>query len=157
MVAIGQDFGLNNWHNTVSLANGCITGQHIGILQNCLIAGGVLADLQNGTPLGEVATVLLVLSATGIQIVKTLGGAFTFRSEQINDTGVDLDARNDSLLLQDVNEWGAILVLLVQGFVEQNHTGDVFGQFVVGGEEKLTVGATVLLGVFGTNVLKIAK
>lgn len=78
VVTIGQNLWLNNWNNALRLANGCITGQNVGVLHNCLVAGGVLANLQHATPLGEVATVFLVLSATRSQVVQTCKNKITF-------------------------------------------------------------------------------
>jgi hypothetical protein len=84
----------------------------------------------------------------------TLGCALSLRGHQVNDTAVDLNAGNDVLLLQDVNEGGSAGGLLVDGLVEQDDTRDVGRQGIVGGEEQLAVGATVLLGVLTSNVLK---
>lgn len=71
VVTIGQDFWLDDWDDALGLADGSVTGQDIGVFQDSLVAGGVLADLQDATPLGEVAAVLLVLSATGGQVIET--------------------------------------------------------------------------------------
>lgn len=71
MVTIGQDFRLNNWDNALRLADGSITSQNVGIFQDGLVAWGVLANFQDATPLGEVTSILLVLSATGGQVVET--------------------------------------------------------------------------------------
>lgn len=71
MVTIGQHLGLNDGHDALRLADGGVTGQHVGVLQDRLVAGGVLADLQHATPLGKVAAVLLVLGATRSQVIET--------------------------------------------------------------------------------------
>jgi hypothetical protein len=71
VLTVGQDFWLDNWNNALRLANGSIASQNIGVLQNSLIAGSVLADLQNATPLGKIAAVFLVLRATLSQVIET--------------------------------------------------------------------------------------
>lgn len=55
------------------LANAGIAGQDVGILQDGEVRGGVVGDLQHTAPFGEVGTVLLVLSATLGEAVKTCG------------------------------------------------------------------------------------
>lgn len=153
VIAIGQNFRLNNWHNTLRLANRSVTCQHVGILQDGLIAGSVLSDFQDATPLGKVTAVLLVLGTTGGQIVQTLGGAFVFGAHQIDNALVDLDAGNDAFLLENVNERCASIVFLVQRFVEEDDAGNVFGQFGIGAEQQLTVLTTQVIGIFAANVL----
>lgn len=71
VITIGQNFWLNNWNDAICLANGCIACENVGIFQNGLVAWGVFADFQYATPFGEVASILFVLCATGIQIVQT--------------------------------------------------------------------------------------
>jgi len=102
-----------------------------------LVRGDVLADLDHAAPLGEVAAVLLVLSAACAEIVQTLGGALTLTAHQVDDTLVDLDSGNDSLLLQQLDEGSAIVVLLVESLVEQDHAADVFAHHVVSSEQQL--------------------
>jgi hypothetical protein len=83
-----------------------------------------------------------------------LQSSLTFGCHQINDASVDLDAGNDSLLLEDFDEWSAVRGLLVDGFVEQDDAGDVGGESVVGGEQQLAVETAVLFGVLDADVLK---
>lgn len=58
----------------------------------------------------------------------TLGGALIFRSEKRHDTFVDLDAGDDTALLQQRDQRCTVVRLLVQCLVEQDHSGDVFGE-----------------------------
>lgn len=81
----------------------------------------------------------------------------TFGSHQIDNTAVNLDSGNDSLLLEDLDEWSAVGGFLVDSLVEQDDTGDVGGQSVVGGEQQLAVSAAVLFGVLASDVLKIVR
>jgi len=80
VLTIGKNLGFNDWDESVHLANGSIAGEDVGILQHGLVAGGVLADLEYTSPLGEVAAILLVLGAPGRQVIKTLGGGLSLRS-----------------------------------------------------------------------------
>lgn len=77
----------------------------------------------------------------------TLSGAFIFGSHQWYHTGIYLDAGNDATLFQQLNEGGAIVGLLVQSLVEEDHTRNVFTDNFVAGEQQLAVLASVLIGV----------
>ena len=81
----------------------------------------------------------------------------TFGCQQINDTSVDLDSGNDSLLLEDFDEWSSVSGLLVDGFVEQDDSGDVGGESIVSAEQQVTVSATVFFSVLDSDVLKMMK
>jgi hypothetical protein len=78
----------------------------------------------------------------------------TFRGHQVNNTAVNLDSGNDSLLLEDFDESSAIGGFLVDGLVEQDDSRDVCGESILGGEEQLAVCATILFSVLTSNVLK---
>lgn len=84
----------------------------------------------------------------------TLGGALALGAHQIDDTLVDLDTGQDALLLEQSGQRGTVIALLVQRLVEQNNTGDVLLQTVVGGEQQLTVLAAVVLVVLDADVLQ---
>lgn len=47
-----------------------------------------------------------------------------------NDTELYLDTWDDAQLLDEVNEGAAIIILLVQGLVEEDHSGDVVAKLL---------------------------
>lgn len=122
------------------------------------------------------ASVLLVLGAADGEIVEALGGALVLGSHQGHDALVDLDAGNDSALVEHLHEERAVGGLLVQGLLEQDDAGHVFGDFLkvknsksdgggrrerkkggahgVRAEEQLPVVSAVGLGVFDVDVLE---
>ena len=125
MVTIGKDLRLDDRHYPGALADGGVASEDIGVLEDGELGGAVLLDLEDATPLGEVAAVLLVLDAAGLKVVETLGGALVVGAEERHDTLVDLDARDDVALLEQLGEGPAVGGLLVEGLVEQDHTGHV--------------------------------
>lgn len=84
----------------------------------------------------------------------TLGGALVLGAEQGHDTLVDLDARDDVALVEQLDEWGAVIGLLVQRLVEQDHAGDVLAELGVGLEEQLAVLAAVVVVVLDADILQ---
>lgn len=82
-----------------------------------------------------------------------MSGAFVVDGvPQRYDTGVDLDTGDDSLLVQQLDEAGAVVGLLVDGLVEQDDTGDGLAEGGAGGEQQLSVLPAVLFGVLGADV-----
>ena len=62
---------LYNGDDAVRLADRGIAGQNISVLQDSLVGWGVLGDLENATPLGEVAAILFVLGAPLSKVIQT--------------------------------------------------------------------------------------
>lgn len=125
MVAVGQDLRFHDRHDSGALADGGIARQHVGVLQDSELARRVLSDFQHASPLSEVAAILFVLDATCLQVVEALSRAFVVRAEKRYDAFVDLDAGDDVALLQQFDKRRAIVGLLVESFVEENHPGDM--------------------------------
>lgn len=82
--------GFNDGDESVHLTNRGVAGKNVGVLQHGLVAGGVLANLENATPFSKIAAVLLVLGTTLRHVVKTLSGALTLRAHKRNNTLVNL-------------------------------------------------------------------
>ena len=78
--------------------------QNIGVLEDGLVRRRILANLEDAAPLGKLASVLLVLRTTAVQIIKTLSRALVLRAKQVDNTLVNLDTRVDSTALENVNE-----------------------------------------------------
>lgn len=139
VIAIGEDFGLNDRHYSRALADGGVTREDVGVLEDRELAGAILLDLEDASPLGEVAAVLLVLDAAGLEIVEALGRALVIGAEQRHYALVDLDAGNDVALLQEVHEGCAVVGLLVEGLVEEDHAGDMLADDVLQNVFKLFI------------------
>lgn len=152
--------GLNNRNDSISLTDGCIASQDVSVLKQSLVRWDVLADLQNASPFGELATVLLVLSAALVKVIQTLGGALALRAHKVDNSSVDLDTGQDSLLLEQLNEGSAIIGLLVKGLVVEDHTRDAFFKTVVSGEKKLQGNCNLTLSSrklsYGTSITIMA-
>lgn len=68
---MNSNLGFDNWDQTIGLADRGIAGQNVGVLQDGLVGRGVLTDLEDASPLGELASIFLVLGAASVQIVQT--------------------------------------------------------------------------------------
>ena len=82
-----------------------------------------------------------------------LGGGLLVGASNLNGTLVDLDAREDTSLLKNINEGLAVLGLLVEGLLKEDHTTEVL-EGTRGAEEELTEGTAVLLDVLNVDAGK---
>lgn len=77
----------------------------------------------------------------------TLSSALAIRSSQRHNSLVDLNSGDDAIVLQDLDKWSAIISLLVEGLMEEDHTTDIVGHLLATGEEQLSVLTPVFLHV----------
>ena len=66
--------------------------------------GSMLSDVQNTSPFGETTAALLEGSSPLGQLVQTLGRSLSDGSSQGDDSEIELDSRDDSLLGEQVHE-----------------------------------------------------
>jgi hypothetical protein len=80
---MNSNLRFDNGDQTVGLADGGIAGQNVGVLQDGLVGRCVLADLEDASPLGELASIFFVLGAASVQIVQT----FATTTPNVNSRG----------------------------------------------------------------------
>ena len=102
--------------------------------------------MQHCAPLGKASAGCVVGSAALAQVVHTLSHSLAVGVGEDPDALVDLDPGNDSVLLEDVREPLARLVLLVERLLERDAAADVLAQ-PLGREQKVAVCLAVLAGV----------
>lgn len=142
VASVGENLGLDDRHKPVFLTNNGVTGQALGVLLDTQLRRLVGPDLEDGPPLGETGPRLVVLGAAGPQGVEALSGGFAVGSGDVDGALVDLDAGDDVVLEEDVDEGLAVRGFLVEGFLEEDDAGEE-GEGGGGGEEKLAEGLPV--------------
>jgi len=75
-----------------------------------------------------------------------LCGGLLVSASNLNGALVNLDAREHTSLIEDIDEGLAILGFLVEGLLEEDHTAEVL-ESTRGTKEELTKGTAVLLNV----------
>lgn len=146
VVTIWEDFWLNNWADTVLLADGGIASEGPGDFTDGELTWEVSGDFDDVSPFGETEAQGIVLFATFGEVIKTKGGLFTLSSWNILETFVEFNSCDNVLGLEKFNEVLAIFGGLLDGFFVEDDTGNGFLE-VWGGEKEFTVSATVLLVV----------
>ena len=141
VVTIEEDLWLDNWDEAGVLGYGGVAGQSIGTVTDGDL-GWAGWDGDDGAPLAEASTLLVVVGATLGEAVETGAPRFAVGIVEWMESLVDLDTWDDALLVQAVDHWLASTGLLVEGLLEEDGTRDVLAE-AWGGDEELTVGLTV--------------
>lgn len=58
--------------------------------------------------------------------IHTLCGTLSISASKGNNSFIDLNARNDSFVLENFDKWSTVLCLLVECLMEENNAADVF-------------------------------
>lgn len=124
MVSVGEDLRLNNGGKPVLLADSGISSERVSSLSNGELRWASISNLEDGSPLGESCTSLIVLLASLSETVQTSGGLFLVCAWQEDETLVDLDAWDDILCLEQVNKGSAVSRVLEQSLLEEDDSTD---------------------------------
>ena len=112
-----------------------------------------IADLEDGSPLGEPAALLVEGLASGGEAVETLSGALLVGASENDETLVELDTGVDVSASEKLDEVGAVSGSLVNGLLVHDDTTDVlFDSW--SGEKKLTVCTSVGFVVLDLNLIE---
>jgi len=92
MITILEDLWLDNWHESVLLADGSVSSKGVsGLLNSGIRWADVLINLKDGSPFSESASQFVIFSASGTKSIKSLGGCLSIGSSDNLETSVDLD------------------------------------------------------------------
>lgn len=151
MVSIIENFWLDDWDESVLLADSGISGQSPGVFLDGQISWGTISgDLEDGSPLGESATQIVVFLAHGSQRIKSLGGRFSISSWDILETLIDLNSGDNSLGFQILDEVNTILGLMIASFLEQDNSGDVLLKSL-SSEQQFSISSSVLFSILNRD------
>jgi hypothetical protein len=102
MVATETHLRLHDRDNSAGLGDGRKACKSVGLYLNGSKRRAPVANLDSGTELGEPGTRSIVLLAALLEVVKTLHRDLAVRARNGAQTGIDLDTRDDTLALQDL-------------------------------------------------------
>lgn len=145
VITVQEDFGLDNGDQTGVLGNGSVTSETVSAVANG-DGRGASRDGNDGAPLGKASTSLVVLGAALGKSVKTRAPRFAIGVGKRVETLVNLDTRNDALLVQAVHHALATADVLEQSLLEQDGSGDVLAKTGCG-HEQFAVSLAVFHGV----------
>ena len=90
MVTIWQHLRLDDWHQAVLLADRSVSGENVRVFQDGKVCRLMLANLECAAPFGKVSAVTLVLLASLVQTVETLGCSLTISTGKRDCALIDL-------------------------------------------------------------------
>ncbi|GMS91026.1 hypothetical protein PENTCL1PPCAC_13201, partial [Pristionchus entomophagus] len=144
VISVAQHLRLDDGHEAGLLTDRGVSGKNVGVLEHAQMRGRVRGDGEDAAPLGEAATALLESCGLCGESIQSLGGSLSDGAMERHDSEVELDAWNDALLVEQIDELLAGVGGLVEGLLVEDHSGDVLVE-VGRGEEQLTVLLSVLL------------
>src|SRR5690606_13335972 len=153
VVAVHQHLRLHHRHDALLLAQGRVAGQGVAVGLDAGTRGHVLADGDDGAPLGETGAQLRVLLQAVAQAVQALGDQLAGEAGQRHGALVDLDDRDHAGIGHHLGEGHAVAGGLADGLVIEDGAGDVVAQ-TRGGQQHFPVGAAVLLGALDADGLE---
>ena len=154
MGAVHQHFGFHDRHDAVFLGQRRIAGQRLGIGIDAIVGGNAIGDIDQRPPLGEARAQLVIFDETFAQPVQPFGDGLARAAGQGLGAGIDLDARHGTGLFDQLDQRRAVGRLLADGFVEQDHARDMLAHGLVAAEQKLAIGAAVVLGVGDADLVE---
>ena len=155
VVPVHQDLGLDDRDHAGVLAQGGVAGERVGIGLDRPVGRKARADREHGAPLGEAGPQRRVLGEPLAQPVEAFRHLLVRGARERLRTPVDLDARNDPLAREDLDQGRPVIRPLANRLVEEDDAAHVVRR-PRRGEEHLAIAAAGLLGVRDAQRLEAA-
>jgi len=155
VVAVHEDFGLDDGDEAALLASASITGKAPGVLLDGEGGGASVGrDLEHSSPLAEACALGVVSGGALLQAVKARAPRLDLVSSGKGlEASVHLDTGVHASLLERLDEWNASLGALEERLLVKDGTRDVLSN-ARGREEKATVRLTCFFSVLHSNALE---
>ena len=153
MRSIGQNLWLDDWHESVVLADGSVSGQSVGGLIDCELAWHSVADLENCSPLGKSASFVIECFCSGSESIQSLSRVFPVGSSEHDKSLVELDSGVDASASEELDKVLTLVSCLVDCLFEHDDSADVLLD-AWGLEEELTVCSSVGLVVLDLDLIE---
>lgn len=153
MFSVLEDFRLNNWHETILLADGAVSGKAVGILSNSQFRRASISNLKNSSPFSKSSTHSVILSASLSEAIESLCSGLSISSTDLNNTSVDLNTAMNSSFPEECSKRLSILASISKGLVEHDDSTDVLFD-PRSSEKKFSVCLSVIVVVFNLNSIK---
>ncbi len=149
VIAVHDHFRLDDRHDAFVLAERGIAGERMRIGIDASIARNAGADIDHRAPFGELGAEPPIFGEPLAQAVEAFGDHLARTERQGMRALVHLDAGERAGGLDDLDEGGAVLGLLPDGLVIEDHAGDV--AHALGAEQELAIVAAIVLGAFDAD------
>ena len=109
MLTVLKDLWLDDWYETVLLADGTVSGEGVSVLSDGGLGWAAIADLEDSSPFCESASQCVILSASLTKSIKSLCSSLGVGSSDWDETRVDLNTAMNASSSENIYEFlGAI-------------------------------------------------
>ena len=150
VVAVDQHLGLDDGNEALLLADGGVAGEGMRVLLHGEPARQHRGNVVDRTPLREARALLAVALQALHESVESFGDLVTGRVRQRHLAPVNLDARNDAALLEQLRERRAVAGLLAERLLVEDHAAHRLRQ-LRRAEQHVAPRTPVLLGGFDAD------
>ena len=150
VIAVHQHFRLDDRHDLRRLAERGIARQRMRVGADAGVGRNAGADVDHAAPFRKARALLVVFRQPVGELVEADGDHFARAVRQRLGALVDLDAGDRARLLDDLDQRRAVLGLLPDGLVVEDHAGDVL-HALGRAEQHLAIVAAVVLGQFDAD------
>lgn len=105
MLSILKDLWLDDWHESVLLADRSVSGEGVSGLLDGGLGWASISNLEDGSPFGESASQGIVLSASLSKSIKSLSCSLSIGATDWHESSVDLDTAVNASSSQDLSEF----------------------------------------------------
>jgi hypothetical protein len=150
--SVNHNLGFDNGYESVVLADTTIAGKSMSGLVHGELRGSTILnrDLEDSSPFGEAASLLIEGLAAAGESIETLSSIFVHSSSHNDNTLVDLDSSKDSTAVEELDKVSAISSSLGEGVLEHNDSRNALLD-LRGSEEKFSVGSGIFGSVFNSD------
>ena len=143
MLTILEDLWLDNWYQSILLANRAVSCQRMSSLADGSFTWTPIANLKNSSPFCKSASQFIVLSASLAKSIESLGCSLSIGSTDWHETCVDLDTAVDSSSSEDLGEFlGAVSSGVPDSLIKHDDAANVLLDTRCR-EKKLTISLSV--------------
>ena len=153
VIAVQQHLGFHDGHKTLFLAYRGVAREHLGVGLDAQRRGIAFADHVDLAPFGKTRPLGLIGFQALRQAVESLGNLVSGGIGQRYLALVHLDSRHYPLAPRSFRKRSAVIGLLTQGFLEQDHAADERAD-ARGRQQQGAINAPVLLGAFHLHGLE---
>jgi len=105
MLSILEDLWLDDWHESVLLADRSVSGEGVSGLLDGGLGWASISNLEHGSPFGESASQGIVLSTSLSKSIKSLSCSLSIGATDWHESSVDLDTAVNASSSQDLSEF----------------------------------------------------
>ena len=113
--------------------------------------GDITANVDHRPPFGKARTKAVIFGKAACQTVNARCHHLAGKTSHWHRTGIHLDARNDTGIFNQLDQRRAVGGGLSDGFVKQDHTGNVALHSLSRAEHEFTVITAVGFGIFNLD------